>query len=77
MNESPCTCCGQVRPYPTEPGEWEYSELIYMPSGKQFWQRVTIKKPDANDRDGQDGLRVWKDGEMIWWPHNAAWRKIQ
>jgi hypothetical protein len=77
MNESPCTCCGQVRPYPTEPGEWEYCELIFMPADKQFWQRVTVKKPDANDRDGQEGLRLWEDGKMIWWPALAAWRKIQ
>jgi hypothetical protein len=61
-----------MMPFPTEPGEWEYSERIYE---NQF-HRVSVKLPLPDDRDGQEGLRLWKDGEMIWWPSQATWRKI-
>jgi hypothetical protein len=72
-----CPCCGKPRPFPTEPGEWEYMENPTMPPEYQKWVRVTIKLPEPNDRDGQEGLRIWKDGKMIWWPDSAAWRKVE
>lgn len=70
-----CPCCSQPRPYPTEPGVWEFCQAPYMP--KQIWIRVEVKLPDINDRDGDEGLRLWRDDEMLWWPGNATWRKIE
>jgi hypothetical protein len=74
-NVKKCPCCGQLRPVPTEPGEWEFSENIYFDN--PTWVRVTIKLPEANDEDGQYGLRIWKDGKKIWWPCTSAWRKVE
>jgi len=73
-NIKKCSCCGQLRPTPTEPGEWEYSRTINFETPK--WIRVTVTLPESNDRDGQEGLRLWENGEMIWWPDNVAWRKL-
>lgn len=67
VNEKLCPCCGQIRPYPTEPGIWEYCE--YPTTTKQYWNRVEIKKTD-------DGLVIIKDGEEVWWPDMAMWRKV-
>jgi len=72
-----CPCCGQPRPVPTEPGEWEYMISPTMPPDLTKWIRVTIKKPEPNDRDGQEGLRVWQNGEIVWWPSHCAWRKVE
>lgn len=74
-NESQCSCCGQMRPFPTEPGEWEYSQNANWDN--PTWQSVTVKLPLKNDRDGGDGLRLWQDGNLVWWPCNCAWRKIK
>jgi hypothetical protein len=48
-----------------------------MPPDLTKWIRVTIKKPEPNDRDGQEGLRVWQNGEIVWWPSHCAWRKVE
>lgn len=73
-NVSICHCCGQNRPFPTERGEWEFCEMPTSP--KAHWVRCTIQNPLPDDRDGPDGLRLWVNDEMMWWPKNAAWRKI-
>ncbi len=73
-NIKKCCCCGQLRPYPTEPGEWEYSEDVYF--ANPTWIRVSVKLPERDDEEGQYGLRLWKDGKIVWWPTNSAWRKI-
>lgn len=70
-----CPCCNQPRPCPTEPGEWEYCEAPYF--RPQKWVRVSVKKPLPDDREGQEGLRLWCNGEMIWWPSNVTWRKVE
>jgi len=67
-----CPCCGQPRPFPTEEGEWEVNEQPYCSDGN--WMRVSVRKPLPDDRDGQDGLRLWHRGKMIWWP-TGQWRK--
>jgi len=74
MNQSHCPCCNQLRPFPTEPGEWEFCESPYLEP--QRWCRVSVKLPLDDDRDGPDGLRIWHNGEMIWWPNYATWRKV-
>ena len=72
-NTTLCSCCGQFRPFPTEPGIWEYNEWV---TGSQNWIPVEVKYPESADHDGPDGLRLWIDGHMAWWPSHAAWRKI-
>lgn len=74
MNEKDCPCCGQKRPFPTEPGNWEYCEAPYFEP--QVWVRVSVELPAEDDREGPYGLRLWKDGEVIWWPNHCAWRKV-
>lgn len=74
-DQRPCPCCGQTRPYPTEPGEWQFCEQPYILPKR--WASVTVKLPAADDRDGQEGLRLWQNGEMIWWPSNSEWRKVE
>ncbi len=70
-----CPCCGQEVPFPTEPGEWEYCE--YPSTSNPKWNRVSVRLPESDDRFGSDGLRLWKDDEMIWWPSGyTAWRKV-
>jgi hypothetical protein len=76
-NVSPCPCCGQLRPFPTEPGEWEYASTFTIFLGDPKWHRATIKLPAQDDRDGQEGLRIWENGEMIWWPAKCTWRKVE
>jgi hypothetical protein len=65
-NTRVCKCCGTRAPYPTEPGEWEYSHPAYPDIP---WQRVKIV------HDGE-GLTVIprKKRKPIWWPSDAAWR---
>lgn len=78
-NIKPCSCCGQLRPYPTEPGKWQFSENVaYESYGyKVTWTDVEVKLPLIDDRDGQEGLRLWQHGKMVWWPSNCAWRKVE
>jgi len=63
----PCECCGQSRPYPTEPGRWKYK---IRPEG--FWHNVTVK-------EHEEGLTITPDGESepMWWPSNAQWEEIE
>ncbi len=72
QNVKPCGTCGQLRPYPTEPGEWEYNELVWHESGA--WNRVTVRKsPDGLS------LEIVPKGatQPIWWPQGgAAWRQV-
>ncbi len=76
-NTKPCDCCGQERPCPTEPGIWEYNENVTMRYGK--WVRVTIVAPPEDEREYDDDLHMYHDGDTkpAWWPqHGAAWRKV-
>ena len=73
-NNQLCSCCGQPRPYPTEPGEWEYCNWIT--GNSPVWIRVSVKLAEKDDAERYgDGLRLWESGKMIWWPNNCAWRK--
>ena len=36
-----CPCCGQLRPYPTRPGIWEYKQYPSMTSSE--WIRCEIR----------------------------------
>jgi hypothetical protein len=80
-----CYCCGQLRPYPTKPGKWEYLENphlseYYKSIGKPLnWIRVDVV-PDKFDPDSITcNLMIIPEGqtEAIWWPNNAQWRKIE
>lgn len=66
-NIEPCPCCGQLRPYPTEPGRWRYKTY-----GLGDWYTVTVKQDD-------EGLTMTHDGETKpdWWPGNAEWEQIK
>ena len=63
INKSPCTCCGQERDYPTEPGKWQYKYHY-----SEDWTDVDIVASD-------EGLMVIVGGEAIWWPNNVMWRQ--
>jgi len=65
-NIIPCSCCGQDRPYPTEPGRWRYKTY-----GMGGWYNVTVKRDD-------EGLTITPDDEdePIWWPSNAQWEQL-
>lgn len=70
-----CNCCGQQRPYPTEPGKWEYATdpaLADMMGKKLIWNPVIVKA----DEEGMTITPVGED-EPIWWPNNAMWRKVE
>lgn len=66
-NITPCPCCGQQRPYPTEPGKWRYRT---HPS--PWWFNVTV----AFD---SEGLTITPEGETepVWWPENARWEQLE
>lgn len=68
-NMKPCTCCGQLMPYPTEPGKWEFKR-----AGEEKWIKVTIRLP----KDGE-GLLIYKgkSKEPMWWPDTCEWRQIK
>ncbi len=76
-----CHCCGQPRPYPREPGKWEYLESPTMTreDGSTYhkWQRVNVIA--HNDDYEGPSLRIIPEGETepIWWPSNCAWRKVE
>jgi hypothetical protein len=63
-----CPCCGEVRPYPKNAGEWEYRR---DPAINYIWNRVSIVQTEV-------GLVCIPEGntEPIWWPTLAAWRKV-
>ena len=77
VNVCLCHCCGQLRPFPTEPGIWEFNESVTMPNSEMYWVRAEVKHPLPDDRDGPIGLRLWVAGKMVWWPNKAAWRKVE
>lgn len=64
-NITPCPCCKQPRPYPTEPGEWKYRTF-------GGWYHVTIKYDS-------EGLTMTHEGETepAWWVENAEWKQIK
>ncbi len=69
MNEkniTPCPCCAQPRPYPTEPGSWRYRTY---PDG--VWHYVIAKYDE-------EGLTITPNGETdpVWWPNNAEWEQL-
>lgn len=79
LNKEYCNTCGQLRDYPTEPGDWEYLEnpsvaidyAIYKgDNSRLIWKQVTI----VQDDEGLMILPVGKE-EPVWWPHHALWRK--
>ena len=63
-NIKECPCCGQPRPYPTEPCEWKYKTYC-------SWYHVTVKQEE-------EGLTMTHEGETepAWWPENAEWVKL-
>ena len=74
-DEEICPCCGEMRPYPTEPGRWRFRQHPYMWDDfgdKWPWRTVTVK-PDP------EGLTITEDGkkEPMNWPDNAVWRKLR
>ena len=68
-NQKICECCGQITPFPTEPGLWEY---CYNLSLTKSWRKVRIKQ-------SPEGLEVWPVGEKkpIFWPEKSTWRKVK
>lgn len=80
-NEKLCPCCGQVRPYPTEPGAWEYLESPGLARAMHLngkicrvpgWIPVDVVKSEEGE-----GLLCIPVGEHepIWWPDQAMWRR--
>ncbi len=65
----PCSCCGQERPYPQQPGRWRYKTQY-----SDVWTCVTVEKAC----DDLDELQMTVDGddEPAWWPNNVQWEKI-
>ena len=64
-----CECCGQCRPFPTNPGKWEYKSTFFSDT---HWQQVEILQD-------KEGLIMIPFGEKkpTWWPPNVEWRKIE
>jgi len=70
-----CHACDSLRPYPTEPGEWEYLEDPGMRralESPEHWKRVTVK---ANP----EGMTITEHGKTVprWWPTTAKWRPYE
>jgi hypothetical protein len=78
-NQCLCPYCGQTRPFPTEPGEWEYTECPTVKGS--VWTRVSIvwSKTAFNYVTGEPNLEIQPKGqsEPIWWPVPSAWRKVK
>ena len=82
-NVKECPCCRQLRPFPTEPGEWEYRE-----KGNKIWTRATIKLATGSEfSDCEPGNLLFYCHEIMnaidfedrhpgphWWPVDAEWR---
>ena len=81
-NMKPCPCCGQLRPYPTEPGEWEYRQYPWLP-----WSKAKIVKSTGKEHHEvpEGELLFYGTGEAAdvfetepsWWPGYAEWRKLK
>lgn len=71
-NVTLCSCCGQERPFPTEPGIWEFCE---DPLFNHDWVRCIIERHEYPE----EGMTVTPIGsdEPIWWPKDAKWRKVE
>ena len=81
-NFRPCPTCGQIRPFPTEPGKWEFHESITLEESCDMpWTPCEVKLPQKGERYFEDGgLRLWVEehDEPVWWPQRgAAWRKVE
>lgn len=74
INTQPCTCCGQERPYPMEPGIWQYRQACLDTD----WNTVEIKVVYV-EAEKREILHIFPEGEAepIWWPTNVQWRKLQ
>jgi len=86
-DEHECPVCGNICPYPTGPGKWQYKP--YPAELHDRWFnceiRVSTGEEDSDVPEGEllfypeilpgdDGYE-YKD-EPHWWPSNARWRKI-
>jgi len=74
-NFAHCHACDSLRPFPTEPGEWEYLEepgFQRMKGGIEHWRRVTVKT-------NEEGITITPHGETepVWWPSRAQWRPYE
>lgn len=81
-----CPCCRQMRPHPTQPGEWEY-RTIY----NDTWRRAIISVSTGyEDEPCEPGHLVFYDHDIMnatdledqhpgshWWPEHAQWRKLE
>jgi hypothetical protein len=75
-----CPVCGQSRPFPTQPGIWEYREYPWLP-----WSKAKIVVSTGNEHHNVPvgGLLFYGTGETVdvfetepcWWP-TAEWRKV-
>ena len=77
-----CSCCGELRPHPTEPGKWEYQENAGFVAGlpdddpvKLRYNKWIAVMVVLND-EGHLNIIPEGDKEPIWWPNNVAWRKV-
>jgi len=76
-----CPVCGQLRPFPTKPGLWEYREYSSLP-----WSKAKIVLSTGNEHHEVPAgeLLFYGTGETTdtfesepgWWPERAEWRKI-
>jgi hypothetical protein len=72
-----CSCCGELRPFPTTEGIWEYRE---SPTVNDTWTRVKVVK--SKREPGCLSIYPIPLGKNpsktpIWWPDNAQWRKVK
>jgi hypothetical protein len=72
-NRKICSCCGQMRDYPTEPGNWEFKDFDH-------WRKVTIVRSTGKEThevpEGELLLYLEGSDKPEWWPNNAQWRKL-
>jgi hypothetical protein len=68
-----CPVCGQSRPFPTQPGIWEFREHSHLP-----WTRCRVVLSTGKEHhDAPEGvliLFIKGNKEPCWWP-TAEWRK--
>ena len=67
-----CVSCGQDRSYPTRPGKWKYKEVPDF-LGRNQWVVVDVI---AGPEDGDLGIIPEGQGEPVWWPKQAIWKKL-
>jgi hypothetical protein len=75
-NMNPCPCCGQMRPFPTEPGRWEYGYPYLL----NEWKKCSVKISTGEEhREVPPGeLLFYPDGREgpCEWPEYRAWKKL-